>query len=255
MTNPNPRQIRQSLNTDRLLGLTDIPIQPPNPENTPENQNNSPSPQNSSPSNTTTPSSPNLTPVQKQQALDLLNTSQITICTKCPLHSSRNNTVCGEGNPDADLLFIGEGPGAEEDAQGRPFVGRSGKLLDKQIAAMGLTRDDIFIANIVKCRPPSNRVPTPDEAIACTPYLEAQIDTIQPKVIITLGATAAKLLLNESTFPITRLRGILRSYRGIHVIPTFHPAYLLRQYTPKNRQAVWSDLKQAMQILNLPSPA
>ncbi len=157
-----------------------------------------------------------------------------------------SRVVFGEGDPNAELMFIGEGPGAEEDAQGRPFVGRAGQLLDKQIAAMKLQRQQVYIANIAKTRPPGNRVPTPDEASLWLPWLEKQVDIVRPKVIVCLGATSAKYLLDEPKLAITRARGAWRDYRGIPLMPTFHPAYLLRQYTKENRQRVWSDLQAAM---------
>lgn len=162
--------------------------------------------------------------------------------------------VFGEGDPDARLMFIGEGPGAEEDAKGRPFVGRAGQLLDKQIDAMQLQRGQVYIANIAKARPPGNRVPTPDEAEHWLPWLNEQIGIITPEVIVTLGATSAKYLLGEPRFAITKERGKWRSYRGIALMPTFHPAYLLRQYSVENRRRVWSDLQAAMERLGLTPP-
>ena len=159
--------------------------------------------------------------------------------------------VFGEGDADADLMFIGEGPGAEEDAQGRPFVGRAGQLLDKQIAAMKLQREQVYIANIAKTRPPGNRVPTPDEAKLWLPWLERQIAIIQPKVMVTLGATSAKYLLDDAKLAITRVRGTWQQWRGIDLMPTFHPAYLLRQYTAENRRKVWDDLQKVMQKLGI----
>ncbi|MBI1374956.1 MAG: uracil-DNA glycosylase [Phycisphaera sp.] len=161
------------------------------------------------------------------------------------------NVVFGEGDPDADLMFVGEGPGADEDRLGRPFVGRAGQLLDKQIGAMGLEREQVYIANIAKTRPPGNRVPTPEEAVLWLPWLEKQIETIRPKVIVTLGATSAKYLLQNMKLAITRERGNWKTYRGVALMPTFHPAYLLRQYTKENRQRVWSDLQQVMDKLGM----
>jgi uracil-DNA glycosylase len=149
-------------------------------------------------------------------------------CTRCPLAAGRTQVVFGMGNPDAGLVFIGEGPGAEEDRQGLPFVGRSGQLLDRLVAEeMGLTRDDCYIANVVKCRPPDNRDPRPEEIAACRPWLEAQLDVIAPRVIVTLGNFASKLLLDTTT-GITKLRGRSYPYRGGVLIPTFHPAAVLR---------------------------
>ena len=186
---------------------------------------------------------------EKIARLQAMFENEVRDCKKCPLGSGRINPVFGEGNADAEVMFVGEGPGYHEDVQGRPFVGRSGELLDKQIQSMKLTRDDIYIANVVKCRPPNNRTPLVTEVEACRHYLQRQIAIIQPKVIITLGGPAAKLLLN-TTQGITRLRGMWHEYKGVKpaipVMPTFHPAYLLRQYTRDNRMKVWSDLKEAM---------
>ena len=165
-------------------------------------------------------------------------------CTRCKLHENRTNIVFGVGNARARLLFVGEGPGADEDIQGEPFVGRAGKKLDEMIVAIGLERKDVYIANVVKCRPPDNRAPEADEVATCSPFLFEQIAAIRPKVIVALGSPSAKLLLNTKV-GITRLRGIWHSYGGIPVMPTFHPAYLLRAYTPENRRKVWEDLKAA----------
>ena len=165
-------------------------------------------------------------------------------CQKCSLCASRKNVVFGEGSPEADLMFIGEGPGYDEDQQGRPFVGKAGDLLTKMITAMQFSREQVYIANIVKCRPPKNRNPLPEEAIACLPYLKRQIELIQPKVIVILGAVPLKHLLNKSG--ITRLRGQWDSYNNIKVMPTFHPAYLLRD--PKAKGVTWSDLQQVMKL-------
>lgn len=191
---------------------------------------------------------------EKASALERLDINEVRGCTKCPLCRSRTNTVFGEGDADADLMFIGEGPGADEDAQGRPFVGRAGQLLDKQIAAMGLAREQVFIGNIVKCRPPGNRVPNPDEADACMDYLAQQIRIIQPRVIVGLGATAVKYLLGDMKIAITRLRGQWQTVHSIDMMPTFHPAYLLRQYTAENRKRVWADLQAVMEKLGLARP-
>jgi DNA polymerase len=165
-------------------------------------------------------------------------------CTRCRLHAGRTNIVFGVGNPSARLVFIGEGPGADEDAQGEPFVGRAGQKLNEMIRAIGLEREDVYIANVVKCRPPDNREPKPDEIATCSPFLVEQIEAIRPRVIVTLGSPATKTLLGTKA-GITRLRGTWHSYRGIPVMPTFHPAYLLRAYTQENRRIVWEDLKAA----------
>jgi uracil-DNA glycosylase family 4 len=165
-------------------------------------------------------------------------------CTRCKLHAGRNKIVFGVGSSDAKLMFVGEGPGAEEDARGEPFVGRAGRKLDEMIAAIGLSRGEVYIANIVKCRPPKNRDPEKDEIETCLPFLTRQIEAIAPRVIVALGSPAAKTLLNTRT-GITRLRGQWHEFFGIPVMPTFHPAYLLRAYTKENRTKVWQDLKAA----------
>jgi DNA polymerase len=196
---------------------------------------------------------PGLPTADKLRILNDLDASQVRGCTRCRLCESRTQTVFGEGDVDAPILFIGEGPGENEDLTGRPFVGRAGELLDKMIAGMGLRREQVFIANIVKCRPPNNRAPLPDETATCTPYLETQIQTIRPRVIVTLGAPAAKYILRDEKLSITRIRGTWHAYRGIKVMPTFHPAYILRQYTPEVRGKVWGDLQMVMRELGLPS--
>ena len=169
--------------------------------------------------------------------------SAVHACRKCPLGSSRLNPVFGEGNPDARLMFIGEGPGRDEDIQGRPFVGKAGMLLDKMITAMQFSREEVYIANIVKCRPPDNRVPAPEEAQCCIGYLKRQIELVRPEVIVLLGATAVKYLLNV-TNGISKLRGRWMSYENIPVMATFHPAFLLRQESAKRE--TWNDLQQVM---------
>ena len=170
-------------------------------------------------------------------------------CQGCGLARTRHSVVFGEGNPHARLMFIGEGPGADEDMQGRPFVGKAGQLLDKMIAAMKFSREEVFIANVVKCRPPNNRVPSPEEAEACIGYLKRQIELVKPEVIVLLGATAVTFLLGK-TEGITRLRGNWQAYEGIPVMPTYHPAFLLRQESAK--RAAWNDLKMVMQALGQP---
>jgi DNA polymerase len=183
-------------------------------------------------------------PAEKISASSLENIQQALInCQRCPLCSHRHNIVFGEGNPHARLMFIGEGPGYDEDMQGRPFVGKAGQLLDKMIAAMQFTRAEVYIANIVKCRPDGNRNPMPDEIAKCIPFLHKQIEIIRPEAIVCLGATAAKALLNTDN-GISRLRGKWCSYQNIPVMPTFHPAFLLRQESAK-REA-WQDLKLVM---------
>lgn len=180
-------------------------------------------------------------------------------CCKCGLGSSRTNAVPGEGNPDADIMFVGEAPGADEDAQGRPFVGRAGQLLDKIIEACGLKREDVFIGNILKCRPPDNRDPRAEEIISCLPYLQRQIEIIDPEIIVALGAHAAKTLLN-TTKSIGQLRGQFHEYYSgigrppIKLMATYHTAYLLRNYSPENRRRVWEDMKKVLAELGLPVP-
>jgi uracil-DNA glycosylase family 4 len=168
-------------------------------------------------------------------------------CTRCKLHGmGRRQIVFGVGNPNADLMFVGEAPGADEDIQGIPFVGRAGQLLTKIIEAIGLTRDDVYIANVIKCRPPGNRNPEQDEVDSCEPFLFRQIDIIKPKVIVALGTFAARTLL-RTLDPISRLRGRVYEYRGAKLIPTFHPAYLLRN--PASKREVWEDMKLAKRHL------
>jgi uracil-DNA glycosylase family 4 len=169
-------------------------------------------------------------------------------CTRCKLSAlGRTQVVFGVGNPSADLMFVGEAPGADEDLQGEPFVGRAGQLLTKIIEAINLKREDVYIANVIKCRPPQNRNPEPDEIETCEPFLFRQIDVIRPKVIVTLGKFAAQCLL-RSDAPISRLRGRLFDYRGAKLIPTFHPAYLLRN--PSSKREVWEDMKLVKKLLN-----
>ena len=168
-------------------------------------------------------------------------------CTRCKLCTlGRRQVVFGVGNPDARLMFVGEGPGEDEDKQGEPFVGRAGQLLTKIIEAIGLTREQVYIANVIKCRPPGNRNPEPDEVAACEPFLFRQIEAIKPRVIVPLGKFAAQSLL-KTTDPITRLRGREFEYRGATLIPTFHPAYLLRN--PSSKREVWEDMKKVRSLL------
>ena len=168
-------------------------------------------------------------------------------CQRCKLCSGRTNLVFGVGNPNAKLMFVGEGPGRDEDLQGEPFVGRAGQLLTDIITkGMGLKRDDVYIANVVKCRPPENRNPEPDEVAACEPFLRKQIDLIRPKIIVGLGKFAVQTLL-QSKVPITKVRGNWHSYHGIKLMPTFHPAYLLRN--PADKKLVWEDIKKVIKEL------
>ncbi len=169
-------------------------------------------------------------------------------CTRCKLHKTRNKIVFGEGSPKADLVFIGEGPGADEDAQGLPFVGRAGKLLTQMIEAMGLRRGDVYICNVVKCRPPENRQPEKDEVTACSPFLFRQLDVLKPKVIVCLGSTAAQTLL-QTNRGISHFRGEWLDFRGYRMLATYHPAYLLRN--PGAKGEVWKDLQKVMAELGL----
>ncbi|HYL91969.1 MAG TPA: uracil-DNA glycosylase [Alphaproteobacteria bacterium] len=173
-------------------------------------------------------------------------------CTRCRLHKGRTNIVFGVGNVNADLMFVGEGPGVDEDAQGEPFVGRAGQLLNNMISAMGLKREEVYIANVVKCRPPGNRTPEKDECDTCSPFLMKQIAVIQPKVIVALGAVAAKNLLamNDS---MASLRGRWYDFRGSKLAVTYHPAYLLRD--PRQKKEAWKDLQMVMKYLGLTPPA
>ncbi len=177
---------------------------------------------------------------------------EIGECTRCALHQGRNQLVFGDGDPNARLMFVGEGPGADEDAQGLPFVGKAGQLLNNMIAAMGLKREEVYIANVVKCRPPGNRVPEQEEGATCTPFLFRQIDVIRPQVLVALGATAATWLLGARQ-PLAGLRGRVHAYRGAQLIVTYHPAYLLRD--PRQKKEAWADLQIAMRELGLKPPS
>ena len=177
---------------------------------------------------------------------------EIGDCTRCALHKGRNKLVFADGDPNARLMFVGEGPGADEDAQGLPFVGRAGQLLNNMIAAMGLTREQVYIANVVKCRPPGNRTPEPDEANTCTPFLFRQIDVVRPQVLVALGATAATYLLGHRQ-PLAGLRGRVHAFRGTQLIVTYHPAFLLRD--PRQKKEAWADLQIAMKELGLKPPS
>jgi DNA polymerase len=187
-------------------------------------------------------------PVREASA-DALKAIRIDIgdCTRCKLHTlGRTQIVFGVGNPDADLMFVGEAPGGDEDLQGIPFVGRAGQLLTKIIEAIGLRREDVYIANVIKCRPPGNRNPEQDEVDSCEPFLFRQIDVVRPKAIVALGTFAARTLL-RTLDPISRLRGRVYDYRGAKLIPTFHPAYLLRN--PSAKREVWEDMKKVRDVL------
>jgi len=179
-------------------------------------------------------------------ALADLRGKEIGDCRRCRLCETRTNIVFGAGSPEARLMFVGEGPGHDEDLQGIPFVGRAGQLLTDIIVAMKFTRDQVYIANVVKCRPPQNRTPEPDEIEACRGFLEKQIEIIAPAVIVCLGAVAVSALLG-ATGGITKIRGTFREFRGVPVMPTFHPAYLLR--SPDKKKDVWHDMQQVMALL------
>ena len=230
------RVLRQHVETDRLLGIDAVPAgEVPVPADTPRASTDNVGSEAEA----------------KARLLQEMDEDEVQNCTKCQLCNSRTQTVFGDGDPDARLLFIGERPGMNEDQQGKPFVGRAGELLNKMIVAMGLSRQEVYIANVVKCRPPNNRTPAPDEVAACSEYLRRQIAVILPTVIVTLGGPATKLMLDTKQ-GITAIRGTWHQYSSldigepIPVMPTFHPAYLLRSYTMDNRKKVWSDLQEVM---------
>lgn len=177
--------------------------------------------------------------------------AEVADCKRCPLHAGRTRTVPGQGNPAPELMFVGEGPGASEDEQGLAFVGKAGQLLTKMIEAMGLQREAVFISNIVKCRPPDNRVPEPEEMAACMPFLHRQIALLRPKVIVALGATALKGLI-PGAGGITKVRGTWHVFDGIDLMPTYHPAYLLRN--PPAKKDAWADLQEVLRKLGRPVP-
>ena len=263
------RAARQLVETDLLLGGDFMPaernpLRIPEPAGATGESEQHPAAATSGP----IPPIPPITPIsqtmtrdQKAAALHEIDLNEVRSCTKCPLHKGRTQTVFGEGAPDAQLMFVGEGPGEEEDRQGRPFVGRAGQLLDKMIAGMGLRRGEVYIGNVVKCRPPGNRTPLPDESATCVGlYLTRQIQIIRPRAIVTLGNPSTQALLG-AVGGITRIRGRWQKMRllspgleDIAVMPTFHPAYLLRQYTTENRQAVWDDLQKVMEFLGIKRP-
>lgn len=232
--------LRQQLLTDRLFGLTSIPVevQPPAARAGRSARQGGDAAANA-------------------ERLRVLDETQVKNCRKCRLCEGRTQTVFGQGNAAARLVFVGEGPGFEEDKQGLAFVGPAGQLLTRMIAAMGLTRDDVYICNVVKCRPPENRTPQADEILACSPYLHEQLSILGPEMIVALGAPAAKTLLNTAD-SIGRLRGRFHDYVGdgtgaaIPVMPTYHPAYLLR--SPEEKVKVWADLQLVMAELGLQSP-
>ena len=202
------------------------------------------------PPNVALSDAPALLPAQKSAALAAIR-EEIGDCQRCTLCEQRNKIVFGDGDPNAELMFVGEGPGADEDEQGLPFVGRAGQLLNNMITAMGLSREQVYIANIVKCRPPQNRVPEPEEAAACTPFLFRQIDVVRPRMLVALGATAATYLLAGKS-SLASLRGRIHDCRGSKLVVTYHPAYLLRD--PRQKPEAWKDLQLAMKFLGLKPP-
>ena len=181
------------------------------------------------------------------EALERLR-AELGDCTRCKLHTFRTNLVYGVGNPEADLMFVGEAPGRDEDLQGYPFVGRAGQLLTRIIEAIDLRREDVYIVNVIKCRPPNNRNPEPDEVMICKPFLFGQIDAVCPRVIVALGAFATRTLL-QCDDAISRLRGRVFDYRGAKLVPTFHPAYLLR--SPDRKRDMWEDMKRVRAMLRV----
>ena len=189
-------------------------------------------------------------PVESVDSLEKVGL-ELQGCQRCKLCTGRKTIVVGEGNAQAQLVFVGEGPGEQEDLKGRPFVGRAGELLDRMILAIGLKRSDVYIANVVKCRPPGNRNPEYDEISACSPFLYRQLDVIRPKVVVALGKFAAQTLL-QTDQRISALRGKFHAYRGAKLMPTFHPAYLLRN--PDSKREAWSDLQQVARELGLTIP-
>jgi uracil-DNA glycosylase len=220
------RVARQHIETTRLLGVDFVPVA----------------------SHARPAAAPSSSNPDKAAALAALRAEHDATCPHCTKATAHTQTVFGDGDPNAALMFVGEAPGAEEDRQGIPFVGASGKKLNEMIKAMGFDRTTVYIANVLKARPPDNATPTPDEAAKCGPFLARQIEIIQPAVIVTLGKPAVSYLL-DTRETMTNLRGQWFEYRGIPVMPTFHPAFLLRQYTPENRAKVWSDLKAAVERL------
>ncbi len=236
MTNERlTRVARQHAETTRLLGVDFVPI-----------------------AVRARPAPPPSANSDKARALAALREEHDRTCPHCTQATAHTQTVFGDGDPDAALMFVGEAPGAEEDRQGIPFVGASGKKLTEMIRAMGFDRSQVYIANVLKARPPENATPTPDEAAKCGPFLVRQIEIIQPAVLVTLGKPAVSYLL-DTRETMTNLRGNWFEFKGIPLMPTFHPAFLLRQYTPENRAKVWSDLKAAMERLQAlgraPQPA
>ena len=231
-------QLKCLLRGLRLAGLESWPRRTPDaPAQTPVKSSKPLAPAADSPQNEPEP--------RRTEALETVR-DDLGDCERCRLHSGRNQLVFGDGAEQPELVFVGEGPGFEEDRAGKPFVGRAGKLLDKMIRAMGLRREAVYICNVVKCRPPGNRTPNPEEIEACSPFLIRQIEALRPKAVCALGACAARTLL-ETSRPISQLRGKVHIRRGIPLIATFHPAYLLR--SPEQKAAAWRDLQDLLKIL------
>ena len=238
------RIVRQNLQTEQLLGIKDIPLSAADLTS------------NRSHVETREPARKADAGGDQAAQLSALDEEQVSVCQKCGLGQTRTKTVFGQGHPDARLVFVGEAPGYEEDQQGVAFVGRAGQLLSKMIVAMGLTRDEVFICNVLKCRPPNNRDPAADEIVACSPYLMRQLEIIQPEVIIALGAPAARTLLQVNV-GIGRLRGRFHDFHlhgplagePIPLMPTYHPAYLLRD--PRQKGKAWADLQKVMEKMGL----
>ncbi len=249
--------LKQQLQADRLMGIKSVPMQP-----LPQHHGGTDSGAHGHPRGPKGGARVDGSgkDAEKAEQLRALDEAEVKGCTKCCLCEKRTQTVFGQGDPNARLVFVGEAPGAEEDKQGLAFVGRAGQLLTRMIVAMGLTREeDVFICNVLKCRPPGNRDPSADEILACSPYLRRQLVVIQPEVLVALGAPAAKTLLNTAQ-PIGKLRGRFHEYYlsgvtgegpSIPIMPTYHPAYLLRN--PAEKSKTWKDLQMVMQRLGLPA--
>ncbi|HLY99395.1 MAG TPA: uracil-DNA glycosylase [Candidatus Angelobacter sp.] len=253
--NPDPaarQKILSLVNYYRDMGIHDFYKQPVAEQDQPILMSSELTTAKPEPEPESTPSSPSLPVIQDKASALAAIREDIGDCTRCRLHQGRNKLVFGVGNMNAELMFVGEGPGADEDAQGEPFVGRGGQLLNNMISAMGLKREEVYIANVVKCRPPGNRTPEKDECDTCSPFLMRQIAVIRPKVIVALGATAAKNLLavNDSMI---NLRGRWYDFRESKLAVTYHPAYLLRD--PRQKKETWKDLQMVMKYLGLQPPA
>lgn len=248
--------LRQQLLSDRMMGVRSVPM-PPLRKRDPAVQSKPAASNPPGVSPAPSPARSSQAAAAKAEQLRVLDETQVKGCVKCSLCEARTQTVFGQGNPDARLVFVGEAPGYEEDKQGLAFVGRAGELLSRMIVAMHLTRDDVFICNVLKCRPPNNRDPSADEILSCSPYLMEQLAIIQPQVLVALGAPAAKTLLN-TTASIGKLRGrfhdcylsgIAGLGQSIPLMPTYHPAYLLR--SPAEKRKTWDDLQLVMDHLGL----